>query len=168
MFVTAENIRELMSLRPFEQAEELHPGCETWPIAPLGKPAGQITVWPEAGLAAVSWGHGSFWGRWYDGDRIIRLDEQVDDQSLVVDEAGVLWVSIPAEEFRALMVEKFIRQWEVEGLTRVAEGGDSRALEVIVGCSALPIFKGGEMARALLSALEEVEGPFAKYRPVLQ
>ena len=113
----------------------------------------------------MSWGYGSFWGRWYGGDRIIRLDDQVNGRSLLVDEAGVLWVSVPAEEFKELMVEKFIRQWDVAGLTHVAEGSDPRALEVIVGCSELPIFQGREMARALLAAVAEDNGPFAKYRP---
>jgi hypothetical protein len=167
MLVTTENIQELLANIPLDQAQDLHPGCETWPIAPLGKPTGQITVWPEANIAAVSWGYGSFWGRWYGDDRVIQLDDKIEGHTLVVDQAGVLWASLAAEEFKDRMVENFIRHWDVTGLTRVAEGRDPQALEVTVGCSVLPIFQGREMTLALLAALAEENGPFERFRPVL-
>ncbi len=166
MIVTADNIREVVVTLPREQAADLRPGCETWPVSALGTREGQITVYPESGHAAVSWGHGSFWGQWRSNERVIVLDDLVDDQQLVVDEAGQLWVAMDTQEFLDRALERFIRPWDLDGLQAVVEGRDLEPLLLKVGCSRVPIFRGRELAASLLEAMQDPAGPFARFRRI--
>jgi hypothetical protein len=155
MLVTAENIREVMTRVPADQAEDLAPGCETWSmLLHGGSTRGQITVWPEVDIAAVSWGRGSFWGRWYAQERIILLNELIRGHAVVVDEHGEMWAYMEPAEFNRWMEERFVRTWDTEGLKRAAAGDAPEALTVSVGCSRVRIFRGEEMAEKLLSAMQ--------------
>jgi hypothetical protein len=169
MLVTVENIREVMTRVPSEQAEDMAPGCETWSILLHdGATRGHITVWPEMGVAAVSWGRGSFWGRWYAEERIILLDELIKGQALVVDEDGEMWVYMEPAEFNGWMEERYVRSWDTAGLERVAAGELPEALTVYVGCSSLRIFRGEELAERLLAAMLNPDDPPHEARPNLQ
>jgi len=82
--VTAENIEDAKYGMPLDQAEELRPGCITWPIFDSNGNRGQITIWPDTGRGAVCWGGNSFWGDWYDDSRVIVLDETAKDGSMIL------------------------------------------------------------------------------------
>ncbi|BCR04026.1 hypothetical protein DESUT3_10950 [Desulfuromonas versatilis] len=164
MIVTEDNIRDVVVSLPSEQAAELRPGCETWPVEAHGPASGQITVYPESGYAAVSWGRGSFWGHWRSEDRVIVLEELVDNQQLVVDEVGHLWVALDTQEFLDRAMEQFIRPWDLSALSAIVEGGDLEPLKIKVGCSRVPIFRGRELAAGLLEAMQAPDGPFARFR----
>ncbi len=169
MLVTAENIRDVMTHVPADQAEDLAPGCETWSmLLHGGSTRGHITVWPEVGIAAVSWGQGSFWGRWYAQERIILLNELIRGHALVVDEQGEMWVYMEPAEFNRWIEERFVRTWDTAGLKRAARGEDPETLTVSVGCSRVRIFRGEELAERLLSAMEDPDGPPFRVKPNLQ
>lgn len=169
MLVTAENILELMAAVPADQAEGMAPGCETWSMLLHGGTIrGHITVWPETAIGAVSWGEGSFWGRWYPEERVILLNEQIDGKPLVVDDKGMMWVYMEPDDFDRWMEERFVRTWDTSGLRRVAAGEVPEALTVVVGCSRLRIYRGEELAERLLSAMRDPDGPRHQDKPNLQ
>ena len=169
MLVTAENIREVMTRVPADQAEDLAPGCETWSLLLHGgSTSGHITVWPEVGIAAVSWGLGSFWGRWHAQERIILLKELIRGQALVVDEHGEMWAYMEPSEFNRWMEERFVSSWDTAGLERAAAGDDPEALTISVGCSRLRIFRGEKLAESLLSSMQNPDEAPHQAKPDLQ
>lgn len=73
MIVTIDNIETAReSCAALDQRAELAPGCETWPIYTQGQ-RGQMTVWPDAGRAAVCWGADSAYGDWDAETRTLTL-----------------------------------------------------------------------------------------------
>ncbi len=167
MRVTEENLHEVKVSLPEDQAQMLHPGCETWPVFPFKGTAGHITVWPQSERAAVCWGDGSFWGKWKGEDRVIELDEPVGERQVVVDESGSLWIALSGQDFLDRMIERYIRSWDVDGLRRVADGADPLSLQLRAGCSVLPIYKGQEMAQRLFEVMADPEGPLARLKPIV-
>lgn len=71
--VTEENLVAVRGAISSDQAAELEPGCEAWPIYyGSGRQIGHMTRWPS-GRGAVSFGADSEWGDWSRG--LLETDE---------------------------------------------------------------------------------------------
>lgn len=154
MLVRNDNLLELMNDLPREQAEILIPGCETWTITTGTDGSGWMTVWPEREIGAVSWGYGTFWGHWYEEQRLIVLDDEVKaGYQLVVDEAGRLWASATLGEIFRLLQERYVETDAIELLRQHVARQEELLVDIF--SMELPIFNGRQLTAAFLEDLEE-------------
>ncbi len=88
--VTEDNIEQVREeISSLDQREKLEVGCETWAVFYTGRQRGQMTVWPDKGLAALDLGGNSIWGDWDSNARnLITEDEDENGFKIVYDENG--------------------------------------------------------------------------------
>lgn len=82
--VTDKNLEEAReACTAIDQRVELKAGCRTWSIT-----GGQMSVCPQDGRGAVSWGGDSEWGDWCEASRTLHLDsgEFVNDDGEILSE----------------------------------------------------------------------------------
>ena len=93
--VTEENIDDVREqIAAVDQAQEVCPGCQTWPIYYEGQQRGQITVWPD-GRVRMCYGGDSVYGelfRWGDDPAPYIM---IDDSGEIFDLNGQL---VPDED----------------------------------------------------------------------